>query len=158
MDLESKAALGIISRHINKSRCLPDKKLYWLHYGNGIPFLLGLMRNVCCTATLRIRRIGGRRLLLRVSFVLHPSSYFLWGVRIINFHFNDLTHKNKNNKSPRRWWRMQGVTGVVLVVLFLQPFSEPLFFFASFVTHFPQLPPHFPTSWIFHRLDPRGVA
>jgi len=32
MDLESKAALGIISRHINKSRCLPDKKLYWLHF------------------------------------------------------------------------------------------------------------------------------
>lgn len=26
---------GIRTR-INKSRCLPDKKLYWLHYGNSI--------------------------------------------------------------------------------------------------------------------------
>lgn len=98
-------------------------------------FCLGLMRNICCT-TLRIRRIGGRRLLPRVLSLIF---FFRRGVRIINFHFNDLTHKNKNNERPDKMMMKNAETCMlwVFVVAVFTTISWALVLSASFVTHFP---------------------
>lgn len=103
-------------------------------------FCLGLMRNICCT-TLRIRRIGGRRLLPRVLSLIF---FFRRGVRIINFHFNDLTHKNKNNERPDKMMMKNAgcyrcCCGSLL--LFLQPFLELWFSLLHLLRIFPARPP-----------------
>lgn len=65
-------------------------------------------------------------------------------MRIINFHFNDLTHKNKNNERPDKMMMKNAgcyrcCCGSLL--LFLQPFLELWFSLLHLLRIFPALPP-----------------